>query len=224
MSNRLYVRSMAHLPYYTRPAWMNVGLILGRSSCRGMLSSANDPLHIRSRLQFSQGSQPTPSQALNNAFGNCNIADSLHSQYAFGGDYSMSQSQTQNSLPDSGRSASSMQLPSSQANGLGWVSIWAMVQKLCASHKMDGTRAVRHCSFSSSILLPSILLISSVWIASSTICLVENASDCQSSLTLAYCLAFNFLEVLFGYSLPFSCKSAIGLAQQIKEKNSEFVG
>lgn len=93
-----------------------------------MLSSANEPLQIRSRLHFSQCSQPTPSQALNNAFGNCNITDSsqfaIQSQLGCNSDVSMSQqmSQSQNSMQENHRSGGSMQPPSSQGYGLGYIS------------------------------------------------------------------------------------------------------
>lgn len=103
-----------------------------------MLSSANEPLQIRSRLHFSQCSQPTPSQALNNAFGNCNLTDNsqfaLQSQLGCSSDVSMSQqmsqSQTQNSTHENGRTGGSMQPPSSQAYGLGYDNLTSMSFKV----------------------------------------------------------------------------------------------
>ena len=71
-----------------------------------MLSSKrDDSLQIRSRLLFSQSSQATPSQALNNAFGQCNLADGSQLNYLApqgSGDLPMTQSQPQPSQMDWG--------------------------------------------------------------------------------------------------------------------------
>ena len=83
-----------------------------------MLSSKRDDgLQIRSRLQFSQSSQATPSQALNNAFGQCNLADGsqlMHLAPQSSGDIAMSQSQVAPSQMDWG-----LRTLASQAGGLG---------------------------------------------------------------------------------------------------------
>lgn len=86
-----------------------------------MLSSKrDDSLHIRSRLLFSQSSQATPSQALNSAFGQCNLADgsqvtNLGPQGS--GDIQMTQSQAQPSQSQMDWGLS--RLASSQNGGLG---------------------------------------------------------------------------------------------------------
>ena len=83
-----------------------------------MLSSKrDDTMHIRSRLLFSQSSQATPSQALNNAFGQCNLADGsqlLSLEPRSSGDFPMSQSQCQPSQAEMWNVKAA-----SQAGGLG---------------------------------------------------------------------------------------------------------